>query len=50
MGEPSGLGAWAEMDPLLMILPPVGAVLVVLPLKLTDGSGSPCRAIALVEG
>jgi kynurenine formamidase len=31
-------------------LPPVGAVLVVLPLKLTDGSGSPCRAIAMVEG
>jgi kynurenine formamidase len=31
-------------------LPPVGAVLVVLPLKLTGGSGSPCRAVALVEG
>jgi kynurenine formamidase len=31
-------------------LPPVGAVLVVLPLKLVNGSGSPCRAIALVEG
>lgn len=31
-------------------LPPVGAVLVVLPLKLVKGSGSPCRAIALVEG
>jgi len=31
-------------------LPPVGAVLVVLPLKLVHGSGSPCRAIALVEG
>ena len=31
-------------------LPPAGAVLVVLPLKLVNGSGSPCRAIALVEG
>jgi kynurenine formamidase len=30
-------------------LPPVGAVLVVLPLKLDGGSGSPCRAVALVE-
>jgi kynurenine formamidase len=29
-------------------LPPVGALLVVLPLKLTGGSGSPCRAMALV--
>ncbi|HEY4025955.1 MAG TPA: cyclase family protein [Candidatus Dormibacteraeota bacterium] len=33
----------------LALLPPAGAVLVVLPLKLVDGSGSPCRAIALVE-
>jgi kynurenine formamidase len=31
-------------------LPPAGALLVVLPLKLVGGSGSPCRAIALVEG
>lgn len=31
-------------------LPPVGAVLVVLPLKLVNGTGSPCRAVALVEG
>jgi kynurenine formamidase len=30
-------------------LPPAGAVLVVLPLKLVRGSGSPCRAVALVE-
>jgi len=30
-------------------LPPTGAVLVVMPLKLVGGSGSPCRAIALVE-
>jgi kynurenine formamidase len=31
-------------------LPPVGALLIVLPLKLVGGSGSPCRAIALTEG
>ncbi len=31
-------------------LPPTGAVLVVMPLKLVGGSGSPCRAVALVEG
>ena len=31
-------------------LPPAGAVLVVLPLKLVAGTGSPCRAVALVEG
>jgi kynurenine formamidase len=30
-------------------LPAAGAMLVVLPLKLVGGSGSPCRAIALVE-
>ncbi|MDQ6921251.1 MAG: cyclase family protein [Candidatus Dormibacteraeota bacterium] len=30
-------------------LPPVGALLVVLPLKLVGGSGSPCRAVALIE-
>ncbi len=34
----------------LALLPAVGAVLVVLPLKLVNGSGSPCRAVALVEG
>src|SRR6476620_7886006 len=31
-------------------LPPAGALLVVLPLKLVGGYGSPCRAVALVEG
>jgi kynurenine formamidase len=31
-------------------LPAVGALLVVLPLKLVAGTGSPCRALALVEG
>jgi kynurenine formamidase len=31
-------------------LPPIGALLIVLPLKLVGGSGSPCRVVALVEG
>ena len=30
-------------------LPPQGAVIVVSPLPITGGSGSPCRALALVE-
>jgi kynurenine formamidase len=30
-------------------LPATGAVLVVAPLKLVNGSGSPCRALALVQ-
>ena len=30
-------------------LPPTGAVLVVAPLKLVKGSGSPCRALALLQ-
>jgi kynurenine formamidase len=30
-------------------LPPTGVVLVVAPLKLVKGSGSPCRALALVQ-
>lgn len=34
----------------LATLPPTGAVLIVMPLKLVGGSGSPCRAVALVEG
>ncbi|MDQ6773168.1 MAG: cyclase family protein [Candidatus Dormibacteraeota bacterium] len=33
----------------LRYLPPTGAVLAVLPLKLVGGSGSPCRAVALIE-
>jgi kynurenine formamidase len=33
----------------LAALPPVGAVLVVGPLPIVGGSGSPCRALALVE-
>jgi len=30
-------------------LPPTGVVLIVAPLKLVKGSGSPCRALALVQ-
>jgi len=30
-------------------LPPTGAVIVVMPLKLVAGTGSPCRVMALVE-
>jgi len=33
----------------LSALPPTGAVLLVAPLKLVKGSGSPCRALALVQ-
>jgi kynurenine formamidase len=33
----------------LALLPPTGAVLIVTPLPITGGSGSPCRALALVE-
>jgi kynurenine formamidase len=29
-------------------LPPVGAVIIVAPLKLVDGTGSPTRVLALV--
>ena len=32
----------------LVQLPPTGALLVVAPLKLVDGTGSPCRVLALV--
>jgi len=34
----------------LDLLPPTGAVLICPPLKIRDGSGSPLRALALVEG
>ena len=40
-----GLTQLANLDR----LPAFGAMLVVLPLKLVGGSGSPCRAVALVE-
>jgi len=33
----------------LAMLPPQGAMIIVLPLPITGGSGSPCRALALVE-
>jgi kynurenine formamidase len=33
----------------LALLPPAGAVVIAGPLPITGGSGSPCRAIALVE-
>jgi kynurenine formamidase len=33
----------------LALLPPQGAMVIVLPLPITGGSGSPCRALALVE-
>jgi kynurenine formamidase len=33
----------------LALLPPQGAVIIVCPLPITGGSGSPCRALALVE-
>jgi kynurenine formamidase len=31
-------------------LPPTGALIVVAPLRLVDGTGSPCRVLALVSG
>ena len=34
----------------LASLPPTGALLIVAPLKLTDGTGSPIRALALMPG
>jgi kynurenine formamidase len=33
----------------LALLPPTGAVVIVSPLPIAGGSGSPCRALALVE-
>jgi kynurenine formamidase len=33
----------------LALLPPTGVVLIVTPLPITGGSGSPCRALALVH-
>jgi kynurenine formamidase len=31
-------------------LPPKGALLITPPLKITKGSGSPCRVLALIPG
>lgn len=39
-----GLASLANLDQ----LPPTGAVIIAAPLKITNGSGSPCRALALV--
>jgi kynurenine formamidase len=33
----------------LALLPPRGAVVVVAPLPIVDGSGSPCRVLALLD-
>ncbi|WP_306392264.1 cyclase family protein [Telluria beijingensis] len=41
-----GLASLANLDQ----LPPTGAVLITPPLKIVNGSGSPCRVLALVEG
>lgn len=40
-----GLSSLANMDK----LPPTGALLITPPLKIINGSGSPCRVLALVE-
>jgi kynurenine formamidase len=39
-----GLASLANLDQ----LPPKGAILVTPPLKIVNGSGSPCRVLALV--
>ena len=41
-----GLQCLANLD----LLPPKGALLICPPLKVLDGSGSPLRVLALVEG
>ena len=41
-----GLASLANLD----ALPPTGAVVIAAPLKIVDGSGSPLRVLALVEG
>ncbi len=41
-----GLASLANLDQ----LPPKGAILVTPPLKIVNGSGSPCRVLALVSG
>ncbi len=41
-----GLASLANLDQ----LPPTGALLITPPLKIVNGSGSPCRVIALVMG
>jgi kynurenine formamidase len=39
-----GLASLANLDQ----LPPKGAILITPPLKIVNGSGSPCRVLALV--
>jgi kynurenine formamidase len=39
-----GLAGLTNLDQ----LPPTGAVLITPPLKIVNGSGSPCRVLALV--
>jgi kynurenine formamidase len=41
-----GLASLTNLD----LLPPTGAVLITPPLKIVNGSGSPCRVLALVTG
>ena len=41
-----GLASLANLDQ----LPPKGAILITPPLKIVNGSGSPCRVLALVQG
>jgi len=41
-----GLASLANLDR----LPPKGAILLTPPLKIVNGSGSPCRVLALVQG
>jgi kynurenine formamidase len=41
-----GLASLANLDR----LPPMGAILITPPLKIVNGSGSPCRVLALVAG
>jgi kynurenine formamidase len=44
-GGKYGLTQLANLD----LLPPVGAVIIVAPLRLVDGTGSPTRALALMQ-
>jgi kynurenine formamidase len=41
-----GLASLVNLDQ----LPPIGTILITPPLKIVQGSGSPCRVLALVEG
>jgi kynurenine formamidase len=45
-GNKFGLASLANLDH----LPPKGAILIAAPLKIVNGSGSPCRVLALVTG